>query len=362
MRSLIARGLVVLLLALSLCAGAVYFLLARPLYRPATKAEGSAVHLIGQEAPRAPRALDTRINISAQITLAGFSAGLAWDEQAPLALVVHGGPGVAPAQAWPGLEPIHRTHRVFYYHQRGAGQSSRPELSFGNSYRGNVKLVAATYGMAQHVADIERLRQISGEEKITLIGHSFGGFLATLYAAEFPERVRELVLLAPAAMLTFPNSNADLFDRVRERLSPQRKTEFAEFKARYLDFSPSLFERTELQQQKLQYEFSAFFGEAAQSLGWGLPRRTSVALPPGGWTVYGMYLSMGWMHDYTDAVVGAQVEAPVTIVLYGADLLSKQSVESFVPLFKKARLVILPKVGHFAHISNPALVAKALAR
>lgn len=356
------RGLLVLLFALVLCAGAAYLLLGQPLYRPGTTAEGSAVHLIGQEAPRPLGSLSPRIEISAGITLAGFSAGLDSEKQAPLAFVVHGGPGIAPARAWPGLDPIHKTHRVFYYHQRGAGHSSRPELSFGDSYRGNVELVTSTYGLAQHVADIERLRQISGEEKITLVGHSFGGFLATLYATEFPEHVRELVLLAPAAMLTFPNSDAALFARVSERLSSTRQAEFAEFKERYLDFSPSLFERTELQQQQLQYEFSEFFSEAAQSLGWGIPGRESVALPPGGWVVYGMYLSMGWTHDYTDAVVSAKLGAPVTIVHYGADLLSKHGVESFVPLFENARLVTLPKVGHFAHIDNPALVAEALAR
>ena len=54
-------------------------------------------------------------------------------------------------------------------------------------------------GPAQ-LADIERLRRASGETSLILIGHSFGAFLAALYATEFPERVRAPVLVLHGAL------------------------------------------------------------------------------------------------------------------------------------------------------------------
>ncbi len=50
-----------------------------------------------------------------------------------------------------------------------------------------------TLGISAQVADIERIRRILGEEKLIMVGHSFGGFLASLYAAEFPEHVARMV-------------------------------------------------------------------------------------------------------------------------------------------------------------------------
>jgi pimeloyl-ACP methyl ester carboxylesterase len=46
----------------------------------------------------------------------------------------------------------------------------------------------------------ELLTHEDGDGDITLIGYSMGGAIATCYAAAHPERIRQLVLLAPAGM------------------------------------------------------------------------------------------------------------------------------------------------------------------
>ena len=45
-------------------------------------------------------------------------------------LVVHGGPGFPPSEAWEGLEKLTDNHRFYYYHQRGCGKSTRPVDTF----------------------------------------------------------------------------------------------------------------------------------------------------------------------------------------------------------------------------------------
>jgi pimeloyl-ACP methyl ester carboxylesterase len=55
---------------------------------------------------------------------------------------------------------------------------------------------------------MEKLRAILGQTRgWTLIGSSFGGLMATLFACQNPEQVERLVLLAPA--LTWPDFAAD---------------------------------------------------------------------------------------------------------------------------------------------------------
>lgn len=46
---------------------------------------------------------------------------------------------------------------------------------------------------------LEKLEKVlSGQSAITLIGSSFGGLLATIFAMDHPDRVNNLILLAPA--------------------------------------------------------------------------------------------------------------------------------------------------------------------
>ena len=59
------------------------------------------------------------------------------------------------------------------------------------------RLLPAMGYYPEQVADIERVRRLLGQERLTVIGHSFGGFIATLYAVEFPERVDRLILVSP---------------------------------------------------------------------------------------------------------------------------------------------------------------------
>jgi abhydrolase domain-containing protein 6 len=56
------------------------------------------------------------------------------------------------------------------------------------------------YGPQQYVQWIEGFRHSIGAERIDLVGTSMGGAFAAAYAAAHPERVRRLVLLAPAGV------------------------------------------------------------------------------------------------------------------------------------------------------------------
>lgn len=104
---------------------------------------------------------------------------LAWTARgAGPVLVAHGGgPGADPAYL-DELPDLGKWRTVVALHARGTGASSR----------------ASTYALAEYAADLETLREHLGVERLDVLGHSHGGFVAMTWAAAHPGRVGRLVL------------------------------------------------------------------------------------------------------------------------------------------------------------------------
>ncbi|HEY8455825.1 MAG TPA: alpha/beta hydrolase [Actinopolymorphaceae bacterium] len=101
-------------------------------------------------------------------------------------IFVHGGPGVpdlAGDMAYFG-QLAEDGHDVYVYAQVGSGASSRLDDPMA-------------YTLDRHVADLEAFRRYIHAEKVTLIGHSFGGVLAAAYVADHPNRVVKAVYSSP---------------------------------------------------------------------------------------------------------------------------------------------------------------------
>lgn len=96
-------------------------------------------------------------------------------------IVLHGGPGLAQDYLLPALYKLADHHRVIFYDQRGCGQST-----------GIIN--DQTMTIEQYVADLDSVRKALKLEKISLLGHSWGGFLAMQYAIAHPEHVDKLIL------------------------------------------------------------------------------------------------------------------------------------------------------------------------
>ena len=99
---------------------------------------------------------------------------------APL-FVLHGGPGASHTYFLPYLGPLSDNYQLVFYDQRGTGLSD-----------GHLDLSAIT--IKQFVADLEALRIALGFEKISLLGHSWGGNFALAYALQYPTHLDRLIL------------------------------------------------------------------------------------------------------------------------------------------------------------------------
>ena len=94
----------------------------------------------------------------------------------------------ASADSWNRFaKPLTKHYRVIAPDQPGWGASTRLET--------------ASYA---YPAQVERLHQFLsalGLKRVHLIGHSMGGFIASAYAARYPDEVITLGLIAPHGMV-----------------------------------------------------------------------------------------------------------------------------------------------------------------
>lgn len=100
-------------------------------------------------------------------------------------VVLHGGPGAHHDYLLPQYDRLAVGRELFYYDQRGGGQSPVPRET--------------PVGWREHVSDLEGIRMSLGQERLTLCAYSWGGLLALLYLLEYPARVERLALVSPAS-------------------------------------------------------------------------------------------------------------------------------------------------------------------
>jgi lipase len=127
---------------------------------------------------------------SLDVPVAGGSLRVAtWSGVGAPVLAVHG--ITSSSRSWPFLAAA-LDHPVVAPDLRGRGRSNR---------------LPPPYGMAQHADDCAAVIETSGGAPVVVVGHSMGGFVATVLAARRPDLVRALVLVDGG--LPFPPADAE---------------------------------------------------------------------------------------------------------------------------------------------------------
>jgi len=105
-------------------------------------------------------------------------------------LMMHGGLGLDHTYFRPWLDKLGELTELIYYDHRANGRSARPADMEGIDHE-------------TWAADADALRAHLGFDRIILLGHSYGSFLAQEYALRFAHHLAGLILCSTAPVLDY---------------------------------------------------------------------------------------------------------------------------------------------------------------
>ncbi|XP_075265454.1 uncharacterized protein LOC142357819 [Convolutriloba macropyga] len=116
------------------------------------------------------------------------SVGSIPDRSSPMVCIPGYGAGVG--FFWKNLEGLRALDDLYAVDPLGTGLSSRPPFNAKTTVDAEEFFIKA----------LLEWRQAVGIDKMVLVGHSMGGYLATVYALKHPEHVKHLILVSPAGI------------------------------------------------------------------------------------------------------------------------------------------------------------------
>lgn len=243
-------------------------------------------------------------------------------------LAINGGMIYGHDLLWPAFAPFAAGRQVFLYDQRGRGETHAPP--------------GARAARVEHdVLDIPALREALGVAQWDLAGHSWGGGLALLAAAEDPAGVRRVVTF-DAAGATSGWLDA-LHERALSHLAARgAHKEFAALAA--LDPLMLHADDPDVHATYSRTMYPAWFHDL-EMLQFAPPYSRSAT----GAAVAARLRREGfdWRARY------AAVRAPVLLVHGEQDALWIEESERTAALIPGARLVRIPEAGHMPFFENP---------
>ncbi len=253
-------------------------------------------------------------------------------------VVIHGGPVLDHRYLLPGLGRLARQRRLIFYDQRLSGRS-------------DARVDAGTVSFEGFVADIEGIRRHFGLERMHLLGHSWGGLLAQLYATKYPERLHSLVLLNPMAPAyeLWQQEEALLAQRFTPRDSQLRAAIMQSDAFRH--GRPQAYE----QLMRLSFRHQLARPELADSLQLVLPddiRQRSLRFQPMSRDLTGFDLrgDLGNVH------------CPVLVVYGDQEPATRIAAPVFRRVLPQAKVVVIRDCGHFPYLEQPAALEEVVDR
>jgi proline iminopeptidase len=252
-------------------------------------------------------------------------------------IMLSGGPGLEVDYMVTVGEFLPASYQRVLYEQRGTGRSK-------------VRLAPETMTMQHVVEDLEALRVHLKQDRLLLVGHSWGGMLAMAYAAAHPDRVDRMILIGPGGptldfIQWFP-------DNIRMRLRPEDIA--AE---RYWD---------EAVKRGVEADKAALEGLRAITPGYFFDRAKGLA--------FASLLTDGTVHAHVNELLFTdmakhydlrpgltQLNRPVLIIQGHQDPVGDKTAEDIHGVIKGSVLAYINKSGHFPWIEQPDDFRKAIA-
>jgi proline iminopeptidase len=252
-------------------------------------------------------------------------------------LIVHGGPGAHHDYLLPQMLELAKNRELVFYDQRGSGRSRTDDR--------------APIGWRAHVEDIAAITRELALEPLTIVGYSWGGLLALLYAVESTESAgampvpARLVLIDPAP-ITRRHRQAFEAEFARRQSAPELRRMREELAASGLrERDPDAY-----RQRAFELSVAGYFAD---------PKRAHDLTP---FRVIGRVQQSVWEslgdYDLTDRL--GRVTTPTLIVHGRQDPIPVESSEATARALPNARVVLIDGAGHVPYVEAPAPLFAAI--
>lgn len=233
-------------------------------------------------------------------------------------LLLQGGPGYGSQLIAPLAGSLSDRYRTVIFDSRGTGRSTLAATT------------SDTVTLELMIADIEALRKHLGVERWTVLGYSWGGMYAMLYANQHRDAVRALVLCASGGV------DLALLRDYERSVGKQMKNEFAHDGALHLASA---------------YVFKP---ENVTKAAAHLSRHEFVT------AVRDLVVADLFRTNYNLSQRFRTFDAPMLILQGEHDFVGRDTAENTRAAFPNAQSVLLPECGHLMALDQPEAFASAL--
>ena len=246
-----------------------------------------------------------------------------------------GGPGRA-AEYLGDLGGLSESRQLVLLDPRGVGSSADPADP-------------ATFRVDRLVSDVESLRIHLGLDRMDLLAHSAGAFLATLYAAAHPQRLSRLILVTPGLAAVGTQGTEEEFlaaldRRAAEPWYPEARAALEKIMAG--DLSVEAFRASR------PFFYGRWDETARAHATMGVSERNQAARE-------GYFAGLDLDPPATRAAL-KKLTAPVLLYAGTLDpMVTPAMARAAAPVFNDAAVAVQPGASHFPWVDDPAAFAAA---
>lgn len=256
-------------------------------------------------------------------------------------LMVHGGPGGALWQFFPAL-PLAKDRAIVLYDQLDSGRSDAP----GNTENWTVDRFAS---------EIAAIRDALGLEQIHLLGHSWGGIVATRYAADAPQGLHSLILQGTPVSARSAKASVDsLLEALPEQAGA---TILAHERAGTLDDpaygkAMTLFVKKHLNRTSVRSIAMPYMQQTPEDRGDALAAAmTGSSLTQG---------FRGVLENFDDEPLLGRIKAPTLLLCGQFDIMTPTATKASLPKLKTGSFQEIANAGHMAQFDQPEAWRQAI--
>jgi proline iminopeptidase len=249
-------------------------------------------------------------------------------------LIINGGPGMNSNGFAALAEVLGKSNKAILYDQRGTG------LSAINSVDSN------TITLDLMVEDIETIRKHLKIKKWVVLGHSFGGMLASQYASKYPDRIKGLIYSSSGGI------DLELFKtlRITSKLSQELQDSLSYWSKRIGDGDTTYFAK--LQRGKILAPLYLYDQSHVNTIAHRMTQAN--------YTINGLVFNNMFKIDFDCKKALSTFSKPVLIIQGEQDVVPKNIAEKADNVFSNSEIVIMPKCGHYGWLDQPEIYFKKI--